>query len=32
MEEETRRMLTEHYAPHDERLSLLLGRPLSWSR
>lgn len=32
MDEETRRVLTEHYAPHDERLSRLLGRPLSWSR
>lgn len=32
MEPQTRRMLAEHYAPHDERLSRLLGRPLSWSR
>jgi Sulfotransferase domain len=27
----TRQMLEEHYAPHDERLAKLLGRPLHWS-
>jgi hypothetical protein len=28
----TRRMLEEHYAPHNERLTKLLGRPLWWMR
>jgi hypothetical protein len=28
----TRRMLTDYYAPHDERLAKLLGRPLGWAR
>lgn len=28
----TRRMLEEYYAPHDERLAKLLGRPLRWRR
>lgn len=32
MEPQTRRTLTEHYAPHDERLARLLGQPASWSR
>jgi hypothetical protein len=32
MEPRTRRLLEEHYAPHDERLARLLGRPLHWSR
>ncbi|HEY3954321.1 MAG TPA: sulfotransferase [Streptosporangiaceae bacterium] len=27
-----RRMLEEYYAPHDERLAKLLGRPLRWQR
>ena len=27
-----RRMLEEHYAPHNERLATLLGRPLGWAR
>jgi hypothetical protein len=27
---ETRQMLEEYYAPHDERLIKLLGRPVSW--
>jgi hypothetical protein len=27
----TRQMLAEYYAPHDERLSKLLGRPLRWA-
>lgn len=27
---QTRQMLEEYYAPHDERLVKLLGRPLSW--
>ena len=28
----TRQMLEEYYAPHDERLARLLGRPLRWFR
>jgi hypothetical protein len=28
----TRQMLSEYYAPHDERLAKLLGRPLRWIR
>ena len=32
MEPRTRRLLEEHYAPHDDRLAGLLGRPLHWSR
>jgi hypothetical protein len=28
----TRQMLEEYYAPHDERLAKLLGRPLRWAR
>lgn len=28
----TRKMLAEYYAPHDERLAKLLGRPLRWAR
>jgi hypothetical protein len=28
----TRQMLTEYYAPHDEWLAKLLGRPVSWAR
>jgi Sulfotransferase domain len=27
-----RQMLEEYYAPHDERLAKLLGRPLRWQR
>jgi len=27
----TRDMLSEYYAPHDERLASLLGRPLHWT-
>lgn len=27
----TREMLERHYAPHDEELTKLLGRPLGWS-
>jgi hypothetical protein len=32
MPAKTRQMLEEHYAPHDERLAKLLGRPLRWQR
>ena len=32
MAPQTRRMLEEHYAPYNERLSRLLARPLHWSR
>jgi hypothetical protein len=32
MEEECRRMLQEHYQPHDERLAKLLGRQPGWVR
>jgi len=28
----TRQMLEEYYAPHNERLAELLGRPLRWAR
>ncbi len=28
----TRRMLEDYYAPHDERLTKLLDRPLRWAR
>ena len=28
----TRQVLSEYYAPHDERLAKLLGRPLRWTR
>jgi len=31
MDPKTRRMLEEHYAPHDQRLARLLGAPLQWS-
>ena len=31
MDQKTRRMLEEHYAPHDQRLARLLGSPLQWS-
>lgn len=31
MDPKTRRMLEEHYAPHDQRLARLLGSPLQWS-
>ena len=31
MDQQTRRMLEEHYAPHDQRLARLLGAPLQWS-
>jgi hypothetical protein len=31
MDPKTRRMLEEHYAPHDQRLTRLLGSPLQWS-
>jgi hypothetical protein len=30
MDPKTRRMLEEHYAPHDQRLARLLGSPLQW--
>jgi hypothetical protein len=26
----TRRRLTVHFGPHDDRLEALLGRPLTW--
>jgi Sulfotransferase domain len=29
---QTRKMLEEYYAPHNERLARLLGRPLGWTR
>ena len=32
MKAETRRALAEYYAPRDERLAKLLGRPLRWVR
>ena len=32
MDERTRRELTAHFAPHDERLAELLGRPPVWRR
>jgi hypothetical protein len=32
MHVKTRQMLEEYYAPHDERLAKLLGRPLRWQR
>jgi hypothetical protein len=32
MEARTRKMLEEHYRPHDERLARLLGRPPMWAR
>ncbi len=32
MDERCRRMLEEHFLPHDERLAKLLGRQLSWVR
>lgn len=32
MPAESRQLLVEHYAPHDDNLELLLGAPLSWSR
>jgi Sulfotransferase domain len=32
MASQTRRMLEEYFAPHDERLTRLLGRPLYWRR
>jgi hypothetical protein len=31
MPDATRRMLASHYAPYDEKLAQLLGRPLSWN-
>ena len=31
MDPKTRRMLEEHYAPHDQRLARLLASPLQWS-
>jgi hypothetical protein len=31
MEPRIRRMLAEHYAPHDEKLAAMLGRPLGWT-
>jgi hypothetical protein len=32
MKPATRRALGDYYAPHDQRLTKLLGRPLSWAR
>ena len=32
MARKTRQMLKEYYVPHDERLTKLLGRELSWTR
>ncbi|MEP6664811.1 MAG: sulfotransferase [Nocardioidaceae bacterium] len=32
MPESIRQRLVEHYAPHDEKLATLLGRPVSWAR
>lgn len=28
----TRKLLEEHYRPHDKRLAILLGRPPAWAR
>jgi hypothetical protein len=32
LDDKGRRMLEEHFAPHDERLAKLLGRPPGWVR
>jgi Sulfotransferase domain len=32
MQVKTRQMLEDYYAPHNERLTKLLGRPLRWTR